>query len=83
MGKKRELNFLDKPRNIKILWISLYVSCGVLFILDLFIPRKTLFGFDGFFGFYSILGFISCAVLILVSKVLGIFLKVEEDYYDR
>jgi len=34
-------------------------------------------------GFYSILGFISCAVLILVSKVLGIFLKVEEDYYDR
>ncbi len=84
MEKKKEyLKFLENPKNIKLLWILLYASCGFLVLLDLFIPREVAFGFDGFFGFYGILGFISCAVLILISKLLGLFLKVREDYYDR
>lgn len=80
---KKEFNFLDNPKNIKLLWALLYITCGVLVILDLFIPKEGAFGFDRFFGFYSLLGFVSCAVLILFSKLLGIFLKKREDYYDR
>ncbi len=41
--------------------------------------------FDGetWFGFYSVYGFMSCAVLVAVATVMRKFLKREEDYYDR
>jgi hypothetical protein len=33
-------------------------------------------------GFYAAGGFLSCAVIIVVSKLLGFLLKRKEDYYD-
>ncbi len=83
MKKNKEFDFFDKPENIKKLWIMLYVVCGLLVIPDFFTHRHPYFGFDGFFGFYALLGFISCAVLILFSKLVGLVLKVKEGYYDN
>jgi len=83
MKKNKEFDFFDKPENIKKLWIMLYVVCGLLVIPDFFTHRYPYFGFDGFFGFYALLGFISCAVLILFSKLVGLVLKVKEGYYDN
>ena len=84
MSKKEKLYYLERPGTIRKLWILLCAACAVLVILDFFPPdRHPHFGFDGLFGFYPLLGFISCAVLILFSKLVGLFLKVEEDYYDR
>ena len=34
-------------------------------------------------GFNAIYGFLSCAILILVAKALGHWLKKEEDYYEE
>ncbi len=82
MKKNKEFDFFDKPKNIKKLWIMLYVVCGLLVVPDFFIHRHPHFGFDGFFGFYALFGFVSCTVLILFSKVVGWVLKVREDYYD-
>jgi len=79
---KTKTDFFDRAENIKKLWISLYGVCIVLVLVDFFIPPEAHFGFDGFVGFYSLLGFVSCAVLILLSKVAGFFLKVPENYYD-
>lgn len=61
----------------------LYTVCGLLVVLDLFTHRHAQFGIDNFFSFYAILGFISCAALILFSKLVGLLLKVKKDYYDR
>ena len=83
MKKNKEFDFFDKPENIKKLWIMLYVVCGLLVVPDFFTHRHPYFGFDGFFGFYALLGFVSCAVLILFSKLMGLLLKVKEDYYDN
>jgi len=83
MKKNKEFDFFDKPENIKKLWIMLYVVCGLLVVPDFFTHRHSYFGFDGFFGFYALLGFISCAVLILFSKLVGLVLKVKEGYYDN
>jgi len=80
---KKEFDLFDRPSVKKKLWILLYLTCGLLIIPDFFREREPHFGIDGIFGFYAILGFVACAVLILVSKVLGIFLKVDEDYYDE
>jgi len=83
MKQKKEFDYFDKPENIRKLWIMLYVICGLLVVPDFFTHRHAYFGFDGFFAFYALLGFVSCAVLILFSKLVGLVLKAKEDYYDK
>jgi len=79
---KEKMDFFDRAGNIRKLWISLYGVCGLLVSVDFFLPAEAHFGLDGFWGFYSLLGFVSCAVLILLSKVAGFFLKAPENYYE-
>lgn len=83
MTLKKPFRYLDKPKTIKRLWIALYVICGLTLIPDLFTTRHGGLGIDSFMGFYALLGFVSCAVLILFSKIVGLFLKVKEDYYEQ
>ncbi len=82
-NKDIQKGWLEKPRTLRMLWILLYATCALTVILELFISRKPHFGFDGFFGFYALLGFISCALLILIAKFGGIFLKRKENYYQE
>ncbi len=83
MKREKEFDFFDRPDNIRRLWIALYTVCGLLIVFDLLIARPPHFGFDGIFGFYALIGFVSCAALILFSKIVGLILKVREDYYDE
>ena len=83
MKQKKEFNYFDRPETIRKLWIMLYVICGLTIVPDFFTHRHSYFGFEGFFGFYALLGFISCSVLILLSKALGLLLKTKENYYDK
>lgn len=82
MAQKKEFDYFDKPENIKRLWIALYAVCGLTVVPDFFTHRHAYFGIDGFLGFYALLGFASCAALILFSKLVGLLLKVKEDYYE-
>ncbi len=83
MKQKKEFDYFDRPETIRKLWIILYVICGLTMVPDFFTHRHSYFGFEGFFGFYALLGFISCSVLILLSKALGLLLKTKENYYDK
>ena len=82
MKSGREFDFFDRPEMIRRLWIFLYAGCALSVFPDFFTHRHAHFGLDALFGFHAALGFISCAVLILLSKVLGLFLKAKESYYD-
>jgi len=82
MTEKKEFDFFDKQKNIKLLWILLYAVCGLLLIPEFFLHREPHFRFDSFWGFFAILGFVTCAILILFSKLIGFVLKVKENYYD-
>ena len=83
MKQKKEFDYFDRPETIKKLWIMLYAICGLLVVADFFTHRHPHFGFDGFLGFCALLGFVSCAVLILFSKLVSLVLKAKEDYYDK
>jgi hypothetical protein len=54
----------------------------VLIALDFFISKHPQFSMEGIPGFYATYGFIACALIIAVSKALGLWLKKKEDYYD-
>ena len=80
--EKKSSDILERPGAIKILWIILYVICGLTVVAELFIERHPHFAIDGFFGFYAVLGFACCAVLIIAAKGIGFILKRKEDYYN-
>jgi hypothetical protein len=83
MKSKKEFDYFDRPQVKRKLWILLWGVCGLTIIPDLFTHRHPHFGFDGFIGFYALFGFVTCAVLILLAKLIGRVLKVKEDYYDK
>tara|TARA_Y100000590_G_scaffold467150_1_gene645018 strand:+ start:19267 stop:19488 length:222 start_codon:yes stop_codon:yes gene_type:complete len=70
-------------KQIKRLWIIFITVLIILFFSDLLIDRKSYFKIDEVFAFPSIYGFLSCIFLIVISKVIGIFLKRKDDYYDK
>ncbi len=79
---KKEIDFFDKPENIKMMRRIFHSCLVVLVLLDLFISKHPHFFWENIPGFDAVFGFVACALIILVSKSLGILLKKKEDYYD-
>lgn len=63
----------------------MYVVLAGLVIADILVPSKyDRFPWESIGGFGAFYGFISCVLIIVVSKVLGyVFLYRAEDYYDE
>lgn len=87
----REFDWFDRPKSRKLLWRLLIAACIISFLVEI----PALIGHDrhaaapidfGRFnipGFYAVLGFVACTLMILAAKGLGIFLKRKEDYYGE
>ena len=71
-------------KNTKTLKRIAYVILVLTVALDFFIPRHHVhFFWDEIPGFSAVYGFISCILIIIVSKTLGHYwLSRPEDYYD-
>lgn len=78
----RILEFLVEKRRA-LTWLMLVVM-GVLVAVDIIVPPAyTRFPWDGVGGFAAFYGFVSCILIIVVSKALGYgLLYRSEDYYD-
>ena len=90
---REQPHVFDNPRNVRRVLISLFVTCGIVFSLDLLDLVLPWFGlgdlrhaendWDGLPGFYAFYGFIACVVLVLIAtRMRGILMR-KEDYYDR
>ncbi|MBM3392134.1 MAG: hypothetical protein FJY34_09215 [Betaproteobacteria bacterium] len=75
--------WLDDPGNVTKLFRSLWVGCGLLIGLDLFLHRHEDFEFATLFGFHGFYGFFACVALVLAAKQLRRVLMRPEDYYDE
>ncbi len=76
--------WLDNPKNVKKIVYALYVACAIVFLADLFPYKHHLhYGFEGWFGFYALYGFIGCVVLVLAAKLMRVFIMRDENYYDE
>lgn len=76
-------HWLTKRATIRKLWIVFIAVLVITVLADVFIEHHPFFGVDGSFGFGAWFGFLSCVVLILFAKALGVFLKRPDGYYDR
>jgi hypothetical protein len=80
-------HWLYRPENQPKLWALLFLILLLSLLPELFIHHHShfpqlAFKLDTRVGFYAWYGFITCAAMVVLAKVLGIFLKRPDDYYD-
>jgi len=82
--KTTEKKYLfDNPGNVKLLFISFYLSLLILLVIDFFIYKHPHFPWEKWPGFYATYGFVACVVLVVDAKyILRPMVKRREDYYD-
>lgn len=81
---KGVVNYIGDPKNVRTLKILLYITLIVVAVADFFVEREhVVFLWDEIPGWSAAYGFVSCILLIIVSKFLGhVWLYKKEDYYD-
>lgn len=83
MKEKGWWDRLDSARTGRICFRWLCGVCALLLISDLFYDKHAHYGFEDWFGFYGIYGFLGCVLLVLAAKELRRLVKRDEDYYGR
>lgn len=76
-------HWLVRPSTIRILWRVSIAILALLVLADVFVEHHSHFSIDGSFGFSAWYGFAACVALIAGAKLIGIFLKRPDSYYDR
>jgi hypothetical protein len=84
----RGTHWLYRRENLPKLWAIQLLVLALALLPEFFIHHHPHFegqGFtlDGGFGFYAGYGFLACAGMVALAKVLGIFLKRKDSYYDE
>jgi hypothetical protein len=76
-------HWLTRPATIRKLWVVFILILAATLIAELFVSHDAHFGVDGTFAFHAWYGFLSCAALIGIAKLLGLFLKRPDTYYGE
>ena len=74
-------HFLTRPRTIRGLWWLFSALLALTVLAQLVFYVKGYFTVDGWFGFGAVFGFLSCLLMVLFAKALGVLLKRPNDYY--
>lgn len=81
--KRDPPHWLVRPATIGWMWRVGVILLLILTALDFVIEPHPYFGLDGTFGFHSWYGFATCAAMVVAAKLLGLFLKRPDTYYDE
>lgn len=65
-----------------MIWRAFLAVLALSVAAQWFVEAQPHFAIEGLFAFNALYGFLACAVLILVAKAIGVFLKRSDDYYD-
>jgi len=71
-----------RPENIKKMWRIFIAILALTVAAEFFVEHEAHFGVDGTLGFNAWFGFLTCAALILIAKLIGIVLKRPDTYYE-
>lgn len=76
-------HWLDDQRNVKKLWRGFLVILALTVIAGFFVDLHPHFEIESWFAFNAAFGFITCLLMIVGAKALGIFLKRPDNYYAK
>jgi hypothetical protein len=83
MTMKHDPHWLDEPRNVKRLWRGFLVVLALTVLAQLVVHLHPQFEIESVFGFYAWFGFLACAAMIVVAKLLALLLKRSDTYYGE
>lgn len=75
-------HWLERPATIAWLWRGGYAVLALLVLGEFTYHAHAYFAMDGWFGFNAAYGFLTCVAMILFAKLLGVYLKRPESYYE-
>ncbi len=81
MTEDNQGHWLTRPETVRKLWWGLYAVLALTVLAQLLVYVKGYFTVDGWFGFGAVFGFLSCLLMVLAAKGLGLLLKRPNDYY--
>ena len=81
-------HWLYRSENLPKLWLIQIVILVLALLPEFFIHHhahveQSGFTLDTTFGFFAWYGFLTCAGMVAGAKILGIFLKRKDTYYDE
>lgn len=76
-------HWLDDPHNVRKLWRGFLMALALTVLAGAFVDLHPHFDVERWFGFNAAYGFVTCLLMIVGAKVLGLFLKRPDDYYAR
>lgn len=76
-------HWLDQPQNIKRLWRGFLIVLALTVLAEFVVHLHPTFEAEGWFGFHAAFGLVSCALMILGAKALGLSLKRSDTYYAK
>ena len=76
-------HWLDDQRNVKKLWRGFLVVLALTVIAGFFVDLHPHFEIESWFAFNAAYGFITCLLMIVGAKALGLFLKKPDSYYAQ
>ncbi|MBT8115925.1 MAG: hypothetical protein KJP04_11105 [Arenicella sp.] len=75
-------HWLVRAVTIRRLWWLFIAVLALTVLAQLLFKVKGYFGIDSWFGFGAVYGFAACLLMVLLAKLLGVWLKRDEHYYD-
>ena len=82
MNDKRE-HWLRRPETIRKLWIVGIIVLAILVVVGQMIQQHPHFEGEKLFAFNAWYGFGCCVAMVVGAKLLGVFLKRKDTYYER
>jgi hypothetical protein len=73
-----------KIKKLKIIaWAVFTMVLLATLVAERFIEMHPLFGLDGRMFFHAWYGLVICTIIVLFAKILGFFIKRQENYYKE
>jgi hypothetical protein len=87
-GQDEGKHWLYRGENLPKLWLIQIVILVLALLPEFFVHHhahveKSGFTLDTSFGFFAWYGFITCAGMVALAKIVGIFLKRKDTYYNE
>ncbi len=79
MSEKR--HWLTEAKTIRKLWWGFSIVLALTVAAQLIWYVKGYFTVDGWFAFGAVYGFLSCLIMVVFAKALGVLLKRPNNYY--
>lgn len=76
-------HWLDDQRNVKKLWRGFLAVLALTVIAGFFVDLHPHFEIESWFAFNAAYGFITCLLMIVGAKALGLILKKPDTYYSK